>query len=125
MSSIPSAVLRLGVLAAACVLGGCTYCVDVRNTTQQPVLVKMVQVDPIQPDWVLASQRISPGDYAKLGPSRVPFERVVIEVDNQTERSTLARYSISPGSTRLDVGQKPSTEPGRDEVIFTLQRRSE
>ncbi len=111
------------VIAAA--MSGCTYSADVRNTTGQPVMVRMLQLDAVQPDWELASQRIAPGEYAKLGPSRVPFQRVVVEVGNQVAHSVPARYSITPGTTRLDVGQTASTEPGRQETVFTLQKRSE
>lgn len=109
----------------AAALAGCTYSADVRNTTGQPVMVRMLQLDAVQPDWELASQRIAPGEYAKLGPSRVPFQRVVIEVGNQVAHSVSARYSITPGTTRLDVGQTASSEPGRQETVFTLQKRSE
>lgn len=105
------------------ILSGCTYSADVRNTTEKPVLVRMLQIDPIQPDWELASQRIGPGEYAKLGPARVPFERVVVEVGAQIDHTVPARFNMLPGTTRLDVGQTASQEPGREETVFTLQRR--
>ncbi len=107
------------------ILSGCTYSADVRNTTGQPVLVRMLQIDPIQPDWELASQRIGPGEYARLGPARVPFELVVVEVGAQVDHTVPARYKMTPGTTRLDVGQVPSPDPGRQETVFTLQRRSQ
>lgn len=111
-------------LAAACLtLAGCTYTVDVRNTTTQPVFVQLLQIDPVQPDWVLASERVAPGAYAKLGPTRVPFERVVVQAGNQTQKSVDARYKLTAGHTDLDVGQRPG-EDGRDEIIFTLERRT-
>ena len=116
--------LALGsITALAAALAGCTYSVDVRNTTSQPVFVEMIQVDPLQPDWVLASERIAPGGYAKLGPSKVPFEQVAVKVGNRPANSVDARTRIKPGLTLLDVGQKPA-DPARDEIIFTLERRS-
>lgn len=113
------------VAIVAGLLGGCTYSADVRNTTGGPVLVRMLQIDPIQPDWVLDSERIGPGGFVKLGPSRVPFERVVVEVGNQMKNSVPARYTITPGTTHLDVGQKPAAEARRDEVVFTLEKRAD
>ena len=120
---------RVAVCRASCVvvlsafLAGCTYTADVRNTTSQPVFVQMLQIDAIQPDWVLASARIAPGDYAKLGPARVPFQRVVIDVGNQTEKSVNARVRIRAGDTRLDVGSTAASD--RNEVIFSLEDRKE
>jgi hypothetical protein len=113
------------IVSAMALLAGCTYSADVRNTTNGPVLVKMLQVDPIQPDWELASQRVGPGEYARLGPVRVPFQRVVIQVGNQLAHSVPARCTITAGTARLDVGQTASSESGREEVVFTLQRRAE
>ena len=118
-------VLLVSGMALAPLCAGCTYSADVRNNTTGPVLVRMLQIDPVQPDWVLASERIGPGGYAKLGPSRVPFERVVVEVGNQMKNSVSARYSIVPGTTRLDVGRKPSQDSSRDEIVFTLEKRAE
>jgi hypothetical protein len=106
-------------------LAGCSYTADVRNTSAAPVFVQMVQVDAIQPDWVLASARIAPGEYAKLGPARVPFQRVMIDVGDQSEKSVNARTRIRVGTTKLDVGTKPSPEPDREEVVYTLERRPE
>jgi hypothetical protein len=112
-------------LPALLVLAGCTYTADVRNTTSEPVFVQMLQIDPIQPDWVLATARIAPGQYAKLGPRRVPFERVVVDVGNQKQKSVNARLRIRTGMTKLDVGSRPSEDPGREETVFTLQKRNE
>lgn len=108
--------------AGALALQGCTYSADVRNTTSQPVFVQMLQVDPIQPDWVLASARVAPGEFVTLGPKRVPFQRVVIDVGNRAEKSVNGRTTISPGLTRLDVGATVTID--RNETIFTLERRS-
>lgn len=110
-------ILMLGALA------GCTYTADVRNTTSEPVFVQMVQLDAIQPDWVLASARIAPGDYAKLGPARVPFQRVAVDVGNQAEKSVKGRTTIRPGTTMLDVASSKSTT--REETVFSLHRRDE
>ena len=104
---------------------GCTYTADVRNTTNEPVFVQMLQIDPIQPDWVLASARIAPGDYAKLGPKRVAFERVVVDVGNQKKQSVNGRMRIRTGTTKLDVSSKPSEEAGREETVFLLEKRDE
>ncbi len=107
--------------AFTALLAGCTYSADVRNTTNEPVFVQMLQIDPVQPDWVLDSARIAPGQYAKLGPKRVPFQRVVIDVGNQTHNSVNGRTTITPGGSRLDVGM--TTDPTRDEITFTLKTR--
>jgi hypothetical protein len=118
--------VRWVMFAAACILtAGCTYSADVRNTTGGTVLVRMIQLDAIQDDWVLAQERLAPGQYAQLGPCRVPFQRVAVEVGNQIKDSVPARYGIKPGTTRLDVGQTVSTDPGRDQTVFTLERRTE
>jgi hypothetical protein len=121
--------LRSVVAATACIfvafLAGCTYSADVRNTTGGTVLVRLVQVDAIQPDWVLAQERIAPGQYATLGPCRVPFQRVEVEVGNQMKNSVAARYAIKPGTTKLDIGQAPSPDPAREQTVFTLDRRTE
>jgi hypothetical protein len=113
----------LALIGAAA--AGCTYTADVRNTTDEPVFVQMVQVDAIQPDWVLATARIAPGEYAKLGPARVPFQRVMIDAGDQSKKSVNARLRVRSGTTKLDVGSKPSSEPDREEVIYTLERRPE
>lgn len=84
-------------------LGGCTYTADVRNMTGEPVFVQMLQVDAIQPDWVLDSVRVGPGEHAKLGPKRVAFQRVVIDAGTQTKKSVMER----------------------DETVFTVKRRDE
>lgn len=115
----------IGAAAGVGSVGGCTYTADVRNTTAEPVFVQMVQVDAIQPDWVLASARIAPGEYAKLGPARVPFQRVMIDVGDQSKKSVNARTRIGTGTTKLDVGSKPSPEPDREEVVYTLERRTQ
>ncbi|MBX3377979.1 MAG: hypothetical protein KF678_13365 [Phycisphaeraceae bacterium] len=104
-------------------LGGCTYTADVRNMTGEPVFVQMLQVDAIQPDWVLDSVRVGPGEHAKLGPKRVAFQRVVIDAGTQTKKSVNGRALISPGMTRLDVTSASVME--RDETVFTVKRRDE
>ncbi len=104
-------------------LGGCTYTADVRNMTGEPVFVQMLQVDAIQPDWVLDSVRVGPGEHAKLGPKRVAFQRVVIDAGTQTRKSVNGRALISPGMTRLDVTSASVME--RDETVFTVKRRDE
>ena len=124
-----SALSRWVLPAAACVcaamIAGCTYSADVRNTTDGPVLVWMMQVDAVQPDWVLASARLGPGQYATLGPCRVPFQRVEVVAGNQMNDSVPARWSIQPGTARLDVGEKASTDPGRNRIVFSIERRPE
>ena len=104
-------------------LGGCTYTADVRNMTSEPVFVQMLQVDALQPDWVLDSVRVGPGETAKLGPKRVPFQRVVIDAGTQMKRSVSGRALITPGMTRLEVTSAAVIE--RDETVFTVKRRDE
>lgn len=96
------------LLAAAATLTGCTYSVEVRNFTPDPVNVRLIQLDPVQPDWVLASARVEPGERAQLKESRVAFEKVVLEanidgVDDDPIRTRVRHgtrvYRVDPGPT--------------------------
>jgi len=50
---------------------------------------------------------------------------VVIDAGDQSETSVRARVRVKAGVTKLDVGSHPSPDAGRDEVVYTLERREE
>ncbi|MFN0134081.1 MAG: hypothetical protein ACKVW3_16325 [Phycisphaerales bacterium] len=111
-----------GALAALLLGPGCTYTVDVYNASNTSVLVRMIQLDPIQPDWVLDSERVQPGSWARLGPRRVAFESVAVDAGVPSRQVTPARLRIKPGSSAVRVETGSAAEgspfvltPGRPE----------
>ncbi|MBL9031300.1 MAG: hypothetical protein JNM80_06290 [Phycisphaerae bacterium] len=101
---------RLGALALVLLASGCTYTVDVYNASGSSVLVRMVQLDPIQPDWVLDSERVQPGSRVRLGPARVAFESVAVDAGTSSRQTTPARLRIKPGTTSLLVESGSAAE---------------
>ena len=100
--------LRLALLLALAALSGCTYSVEVRNATPDAVNVRLIQLDPLQPDWILAYARVDAGERVRLKESRVAFEKVVLEaniadLDDNPVRTNVGAgtrvYRIEPGPT--------------------------
>lgn len=91
------------VVLAALLLGGCTYTVDVHNSTDGPVLVQLVQEQWPNPQWVMDSHRIDAGANARLGPSRVSGGRVLIEAGERTRTTEPARLRVSSGRTAVKI----------------------
>lgn len=89
--------------AAAMLLCGCTYTVDVHNSTDGPVLVQLVQEQWPNPQWVMDSHRIDPGANARLGPSRVSGGRVILEAGERTRTAEPARLRVGSGRTAVRI----------------------
>jgi hypothetical protein len=106
------AALALGAWGGG-VLSGCTYTVEVRNATADPITVRLIQLDPIQPEWLLASARIDPGERAHLRESRAAFSKVVLEATTPGRDGEPVRHKVTSGRTvfRIEPG------PGLDEPI--------
>jgi hypothetical protein len=96
----------LGFCAA--LLSGCTYAVEVRNATSDPITVRLIQLDPIQPEWLLASARIDPGERARLKESRVAMAKVVLEATTPGRDDEPVRIEVSSGRTVYRIEPGPS-----------------
>lgn len=89
--------------AAFSTLLGCAYSVEVRNTTDRPVSVRMTQVNADGFDWLLDSDRVQPGQVATLGPSEAFFSSVFLEVDATNEETFTTRRELRNGRSAYDV----------------------
>ena len=107
--------------AAACVLAailsaGCTYSVRVENRSDHAVTVRLVQTDPLIPDWILAAERIDPGRAARFGPQRVNFSYVVLEAEQPDRSLEPARIDIDAGGSTVAVVTE--THNGTERLAF-------
>lgn len=108
---------QLALLAALAlsVLSGCTYTVEVRNATADPITVRLIQLDPIQPDWHLASARIDPGERARLKESRAAFSKIVLEATTPGRDAEPVRHKVGSGKTVFRIEPGPGPE---EPIVF-------
>lgn len=95
---------------------GCTYTVRVENRSRQAVTVRLVQTDPLVPDWILAAARIEAGRDVRLGPSRVAFSDVVLEAEQPDRAELPSRIDIDSGGSTIQVVTE--SKDGRDRVVL-------
>ncbi len=125
---IPARRARLGRLclgaAAGLVLGlalsGCKYSVEVRNATQRPVSVQMVQQNVDGWEWLIDSDRIPPGKVVTLGPSNAYFSTVMLELDATDEDAFGTRTKLRPGRSSFDVRESIQGNA----IVFELVARA-
>lgn len=108
MTRLHAALLLVATLA----LGGCTYTVEVRNAAPEPITVRLLQLDPIQPDWLLGSARIDPGQRARLTPARVAMARVVLEATVPGSDDEPVRREVGSGKSVIRI-EMSETSDGR------------
>lgn len=89
----------LALVLSAYLLGGCQYTVHVRNATDRPVHVQLIQRNLLNPDWVLDSGRVDPGSRIRLGPSRVSGGKILLEAGEQTPTHQPATLRVRAGET--------------------------
>ncbi|TVQ62874.1 MAG: hypothetical protein EA378_03420 [Phycisphaerales bacterium] len=104
------------VLASA---GGCKYSVEVRNATQRPVSVLLMQQNVDGWEWLIDSDRIPPGKVVTLGPSNAFFSTVMLELDATDEDAFGTRTKLRPGRSSFDV--RESIEGNA--IVFQLVAR--
>lgn len=124
MARLHAAFLLLATLA----LSGCTYTVEVRNAAQEPITVRLLQLDPIQPDWLLGSARIEPGHRARLEPARVAMARVVLEATVPGSDDEPVRREVGSGKSVIRIEMDDSPDGRRlsfhdDPTPWTSARR--
>ena len=103
---MPRLVLRMmAVLSAALALAGCTYNVRVRNETDHPIRARLVQVDALMKDWILAGEKVGPGEAVVLGPVRTMASFITLET-TPMDRDALApsKRAVLPGSHAFRIG---------------------
>jgi hypothetical protein len=96
--------------------GGCMYTADVRNTTDGPVLVRMVQKQALKREWSMDSTRVPPGERVRLGPARSGWGKVLIEAGERTRTEEPVTHRIGAGQTDLEI---TLAEDGRTLVLRT------
>ncbi len=92
-----------GALALIGAAGGCTYTADVRNTTNEPILVRMVQKQALKREWSMDSTRVPPGERVRLGPARSGWGKVLVEAGERTRTEEPVAHKIGAGETELEI----------------------
>lgn len=110
---------RLLPLAALPLVAGCTYTVDVYNNTTQDLVLEIVQDDPVGPDWVLSSDRVSAGQHHKFGPERVHMGAVAISIVTERDREKHIRARLARGHSVWDIYERE----GEHGPVLELVRR--
>jgi hypothetical protein len=91
----------------AVLLCGCQYTAYVRNATDRPVQVQMVRHDLLNPDWILDTALINPGERVRLGPARIGGGKAVLEAGERTKTGGPARLRLWSGDTSVVLGYEP------------------
>lgn len=110
------------LLAALCILTGCTYTVEVQNMASEQISVRLLQIDPVMDDWSLAAVRMPADETTTLGPVRVPFATVVFEAGPPETPELAQRITLRPGFTRCYVDILTDGEEKRVTVDLTREQ---
>jgi|GEM_PF-3154183 len=111
--------LAIGVGGLVGGMGGCEYAVEIRNATQRPVSVQMIQRNLDGWQWLMDSDRIPPGQVVTLGPSGAFLSTVTLELDATDEDAFGTQTRLRPGRTLFDVRERLEGNA----VVFRLERR--
>jgi hypothetical protein len=106
-------------LAVPALLAGCSYTVDVYNNTSQDLVLEIVQVDPLAPDWVLASDRVAAGHHHRFGPERVHMGAVAVSIVTERDREKHIRERLVRGHSVWDIYERE----GEHGPVLELVRR--
>ncbi len=104
------------------VLLGCqsTYTIAVKNTTDQPVTLTVVERLGSRPATVRASKWLGPGDAARLGPGVSSADaRLELVADSKANNFAPPITPIEPGWTAYDITRN---EVGRLKLVRRNQQ---
>lgn len=101
------------IIAAALWTGGCSYAVRLFNEEPRAVTARLVQTDPVMPDWVLAERRVEAGEVGELSAAKVWVSSLILEVEGTHETfAEPARRVILPGQHGFAVRARgPADRP--------------
>lgn len=101
----PLVMIAAALLAALAPLAGCTYNVRVRNETEHPIRARLLQVDALMKDWILADAKVGPGEAVVLGPARTMAGFIVLEtITTDANGLAPARRNVLSGSHAFRIG---------------------